>query len=313
MDVGAKIGYIFLDLLLPILVGYGLRRTALEARFFDRLIELALVVVYPLLGVLSFWGIRITPDLLWLLVFGVLLHAVPGLLAYGRVKQKYTAPADEGSYLLAGILSNHLTLGGLSVYILFGPTAFAYVQLASVPQSFILFLFCFPLAQYYQRCSSGVCTEQRVSWRKILLHRNQVGIVGVLLGMALNGTGLTRPAAVVPVFDLLVHAGAWLSLLPVGHSVDFAAMRRHWLATWDMGVIKFLATPLIVGAAGALLLEEKLMRDTLLVLACAPVAINAVITVRLHRLNLPSVMANFVATTTIYLLIVYPLLFWWLR
>jgi len=34
---------------------------------------------------------------------------------------------------------------------------------------------------------------------------------------------------------------------------------------------------------------------------------------QLHQLNMPIAMANFVLTNTVYLLVVYPLLFIWLR
>ena len=304
----------FVDLILPMIVGYVLRqRSNLSERFYDRLIEATLVIVYPLLGVLSFWVIRVDATLLWLPLFGVLIHVIPGLLVYLRVKNKYEAFTDQGSYLMAGILSNHLTLGGLSVYILFGATGYAYVQLFVLPQSFILFLICFPLAQYYQRRSTGRCMQNTISWRGILFHRNQLGIVGVFVGLLFNGLAIERPVAAAALFDLLVHIGAWLSLVPVGYSIDFMEMRNHWRDTWDMAVIKFILTPIIIAVFCTYFVDEELMRQTLLVLSFGPVAINAVIAVRLHRLNLHIVMANFVFTTTVYLTIIYPVLFLWLR
>jgi len=302
------------DLIVPLLIGYLLQRNnLLSRRYYDAMIKTALLVVYPLLAVMSFWAIRIDNNLLWLPVFGVVLHVVPGLLAYTNVNSLYSHAADRGSYLLSAILSNQLILGGISVYILYGETGFAYVQLAVLPQSFILFLVCFPLAQYYQHELDGGLTPQQIAWRSIIFNRNQIGVLGILAGIILNKMGVKRPEFGNSLFDLFVHVNAWLSLIPVGHSIRFTELRDYLSAAWRMVSIKFVLTPLIIAGLAALTVDNYHIKKTLLVLAFAPTAVNAVITVRLHNLNLAMVMAHFVLTTALYLLIVYPILFIFLR
>ena len=296
------------------IVGYWFQRKNLfPPGFYEALIKIALQVVYPLLAIMSFWVIHIEKNLLWLPVFGVFLHIVPGLLAYGNVNKKYSKPADRGSYLLSAILSNQLVVGGISVYILYGETGYAYVQLAVLLQGLILFLVCFPLAQYYQRCGDGSEEKYHIAWKSIFFNRNQIVVLGIIIGIILNKSGIERPAFGGSMFDLMVHMNAWMSLIPVGYSIRFRELHWHLKESWSMVSIKFILTPLIIAGLSALLLKDYLMRNTLLVLAFNPTAINAVITVRLHNLNLAMVMTNFMLTTVLYLLIVFPILFVCLR
>lgn len=309
-----KIIFFIGDLVIPLLVGILLQRNNIFSRkFYDSLINLALLVVFPLLSVMSFWVISIDLNMLWVPLFGVLLHVVPGLLAYPLINRKYSNPADRGSFILSAILSNHLLVGGISAYLLFGETGFAYVQLAVLPQGIVLFLICFPLARYYQNSGEGGGSKQAVTLWSIFFNRNQIGLLGIIAGVLLNKSGIERPAIGSSFFDLLVHLNAWMSLVPVGHAIRFNEIRSHLKDTFSMGVIKFALTPLVIAGLSALLLENALMRNSLLVLAFTPTAINAVITVRLHNLNLALVMANFVMTTLFYVLIVYPILFVCLR
>ena len=200
-----------IDLIIPLLVGYWFQRKNLfPPGFYESLIKIALQVVYPLLAIMSFWTIHIDKNLLWLPLFGVFLHIVPGILAYCNVNRKYSNPADRGSYLLSAILSNQLVVGGISVYILYGETGYAYVQLAVLLQGLILFLVCFPLAQYYHRCGFGSDGEYQITLRSIFLNRNQIGVLGILLGIILNVSGLERPTLGGSLFNLMVHVNAWI-------------------------------------------------------------------------------------------------------
>lgn len=275
----------------------------------DSMIKIALFVVYPLLAIMSFWVIRIDSDLLWLPIFGVFLHVVPGLLAFANKNRLYSHPSDRGSYIISAILSNQLILGGISVYILYGETGYAYVQLAVLLQGLILFLICFPIAKYYQNIASEGVTTKHISWWSIIFNINQVGVVGILAGIILNKMGVPRPAVGTSLFDMLVHINAWFSLIPVGVSIRFSELRCYLRDSWALISIKFIFTPLIIAGLAALVINDIYIKRTLLVLAFSPTAINAVITVRLHNLNLPMVMANFILTTSFYLLCVYPILF----
>lgn len=312
MDIGTKIAYFFVDLLLPLAIGYCCRRrTKLDEGFFQRMMNLGMLLVYPVLALLGFWATRLDSELIWLPVLGLVASVIPGAFAYFRAKAKYAASLDQGSYVMAATMSNTLTLGGISAFIIYGETGFAYVQLITLLGTLYLFLFCFPLAGWYA-ARGGEGAGERLSLAAVVFSRNQLPAVGLLIGAALYYGGIPRPAWAGAIFDPFVHIGAWLSLIPVGHSADFRAMRQYWLGIADMNVIKFVVTPLFTYLIARLVVSDPVALNAVLITASTPTAIFSVIAVKMHRLNVHITMAAFVLTTAVYLLVVYPLEFLWL-
>lgn len=311
MDITAKVAYFAVDLLLPLAAGYALRRQSrLDDEFFQRLMRLSIVTVYPVLALLGFWATRLSLELMWLPLLGVVLSIIPGVIAVFRARTKYADPLDQGSYVMAATLSNTLTLGGVSAFIIYGETGFAYVQLITLFSSLFLFLVCFPLAGWYAHGGRG--GGEGLSWAAVLLSPNQLPALGLVIGALLFYAGVPRPAWAAAVFDPLVHLGAWMTLVPVGFSADFGEMRQYWLGTLDLTLVKFVATPALTYLAGMLVLSDPVALNTLLLVASTPTAIFAVVAVKFYRLNIHVTMAAFVLTTTVYLLLVYPLQFLWL-
>lgn len=91
--------------------------------------------------------------------------------------------------------------------------------------------------------------------------------------------------------------------------MDFEEMKKYWRGTIDLIPIKFIATPFLTYFFAKLVISDVKILNTIIVLASAPTAINAVITVKLHNLNLNIAMASFVLTTAVFIFIVYPVLF----
>ncbi|MDU2065061.1 MAG: AEC family transporter [Sporomusaceae bacterium] len=305
-----KLLYFVVDVILPLCVGYLLRRfSAGRQAFFDKVIVVNLLVVYPFLTILSFWQMKISMHMLYLPILGVIMSFVPAMIAYRGSKKKYPDPLDQGSYMLAATLSNTLTLGGLVAFILYGEPGYAYTVLILLFGNLILFLFCFPMAQHYYDLSKGD-KSHRISWKKILWNRNQLPTLSVFVGLGLSISGFERPAFFEWIFQALVHVGAWTALIPVGYAMDFGQIRSHWRQTADLLWVKFIATPLILFVMAYPFVEEKVALYTLLVISSTPTAINAVLTARLYRLNIHIATASFVLTTGFYLFLFVPILFW---
>ena len=299
-----------LDLLLPIAIGYLLKRQSyLRDEFFNKMILNNILVVYPLLSFLCFWVLPLSRELIWLPVMGVLMGLVPGMIATWRSKQKYTSPLDQGGYVMSAILSNLGTIGGLCVFLLYGETGYAYQQLVVLSQYILMFMFCYPLAQrYYEQAQNNV-REHSVSIRSVLFSRNQLAVVGILLGVVLQLADIERPAYLSGVSSFLVHLGAWTALIPVGYSMDFARIRTHYRELVDLAVIKFAISPLLLYLIAFLLIDNDIMRYALVILSFTPTAVNAVITARIYGLNLHLTMAAFISTTLLFLILIYPALF----
>lgn len=308
MDIKVKLLYIFLDLVCPLTLGYLCRcRQTWGEKFFRNMIDFNIFLLYPVLSILSFWVLHLTAELMWLPVFGVVLGIIPGVAAYAGLKRKYHDPLERGSYLLSAILSNFGTLGGLCAFILFGEIGYAYVQLTVVPQNFVLFLFCFPLAQYYyQQSLQGA--NYKVDPVQIFFNRNQLPVLGLLLGIVLNYCALPRPEFLGRIFDPLVHLGAWTALMPIGFSIELAEMKRYYRHILDLVPIKFVLTPILSYLMARLVIRDETTIHTLIVIASTPTAINAVVTAKIHNLNVNVAMAAFVVTTALFVLVVFPVL-----
>lgn len=312
MDLQTKLIYLFVDLIIPLVIGNACRRQArLDQDFFRRMIMFNICAVYPFLTLLTMWKLQLNYALAWLPLIGVLICVIPGGLAYLRVDAKFSSELDKGSYMLSAILSNTATLGGLCAYIMFGEVGFAYTQMVVMLQNVVMFMFCFPLAQYYYQKSIGASFD-RQSVTKLFLNRNQLPVVGMAIGLLLNLVGIGRPAQLEAVIDPLVHLGAWTALLPIGYAIDTLGMRTYYGALKDLIPIKLVFTPAAAYLIARALFQDEVIVKTIVILAAMPTAINTVIAVQIHRLNIDIATAAFVLTTAACIVVELPLLFFWL-
>jgi predicted permease len=307
-----KLLYLFIDLILPLAIGNLCRyQSKLDKNFFQRLVVLNVCVIYPVLSVLTLWALSLQYSLIWLPLIGVLLCAIPGLAAYFRLKNKFHSELDKGSYILSAILSNTTTLGGLCAYILYSEAGYAYAQMIVLLQNVVMFMLCFPLAQYYyQKSVGGSFSEQSLS--ALLVNRNQLPVVGMAIGVILNLTGIIRPVAFESMVDPLVHIGAWTALIPIGYAIDAAGMRKHYSELLDLIPIKFILTPAAAYLISSLLIADEIILNTIVILAAMPTAISTVIAVQVHKLNINIATAAFVLTTAVFIGIELPVLLIWL-
>jgi predicted permease len=312
MDIKTKLLYLALDLIIPIILGYICRqRQWLSEKSCNKMILVNILILSTLLSVLSFWVLPLKPELIWLPLFGILLSIIPGGAAH-FVIHKYHSGLDKGSYLASAMLSNIGTLGGLCAFILFGEPGFAYSQIISLFQGLVLFLYCFPMAQYYRQISINDYNKQhKVSLTSLFFNRNQLPVLGLVGGMVLYISGVPRPDLFSEIFTPLIHISAWTSLIPVGYSINFSAMKPYYTSILGLLPIKFVITPLLAYLIAYFLFNDQIILDSILLLASAPVGINAIVTARLYNLNLPLAGAAFLLTTTLYLIVIYPALCCW--
>ena len=98
---------------------YGSRVCVPAKRWLDEkqcniLIRVNITIITTLLTTLTFWVLPIKPHLMLLPVFMVLNAFIPvGVIFLFHRQRKFTSMADQGSYILAALLTNLGTLGGL--------------------------------------------------------------------------------------------------------------------------------------------------------------------------------------------------------
>lgn len=309
MSIIIKLTYLFVDLLFPLALGYGLRhRSWFSEKICDRLIKANIIYLCTVLSFFSSWVLPLKTELIWLPLFGILLSLIPGLAAYGLSRHKYQSGLETGSYLASAMLSNVGTLGGICVFVLFGEAAFAYTQIVAMFQNLVLFLVCFPMAHFYQRRENPHGPLEHLNLAGLFFSRNQLPVLGLLAGILLYSFDVPRPVFLDQIFTPLVHLSAWTALIPVGFSINFMAMRRYYGSILDLVPIKFIITPLVSLIIARHLFSDPVVLNTILVLASVPTGINAIVTARLYHLNLHVSGAAFVLTTAVFLTLIYPLL-----
>lgn len=311
----SRLVYVFTDLIAPLIVGYFLhRKKLLPDKFTNLLIKFNVIVIYTLLTLLSFWVLPLTRDLLFLFPFGALYVIVPGIIGALTFAKFHKSLLNRGAYVISAMLSNIGTLGGVCAFILYNEEGFAYTQIIGSCQNILLVLVCFPLAQYYHEkhfASNNV--EHSQKWWQSLFSVNQMSILGIMAGLILNATGIARPEIFSDIFQGLIHFGAWTSLLPVGFLLNFSHTKYYYTRVWDLAILRFLIMPAFIYFASRILFSDQILLNTLLICAMAPTAINAVLTSRLYKLNVNLAITSFIMTTAIFLLVLFPALFFILK
>lgn len=311
MDLLTKALYLFVNVVLPLVVGFLCRRQSkLDKDFFRRMILINICGITPFLSLLTLWTLPLNFSLIWLPFIGVMYCVVPGIAAYFRAENKFASELDKGSYVLSAMLSNTTVLGGLCAFVLYGEKGFAATQMLVMLQNVVMFSLCFPLAQYYYEKSVGG-TIDRKFFSAALFSRTQLPAVGTAIGIALNLSGAVRPALAGLAVDPLVYIGAWTALVPIGHSIDTDGMRQYYSQLLDLLPIKFILTPAAAYVIASFLLADATIVNTVVILAAMPTAINTVIAVQLHKLNVHIATAAFVFTTAVFIVAVLPALLAW--
>ena len=300
--------YVGTDLIAPLIAGYiAYQRGLISDARCNAVIRFNIIVMATLLALLSFWVMPLSKSLLWLPLFSALFMLVPGAIARLTFARRHREPLSRGAYYMSAMLTNIGTIAGLSAFILYDEAGFAYVQIVSSFQVGLLVLVCFPLAAMFRAQGAADAHRVHLSVRELFLTPNQVPILGLLAGLSLNFLGVERPAVFGAAFQSLVHVGAWTALFPVGCLVDFSRARLYIKNTADLVPLRFLLTPLIFFGLCRLLFDDPVLIGSLLLIAAAPTAINAVLTARLYKLNVDLTVASFLVTTVLYLLLFYPL------
>jgi hypothetical protein len=297
----------FADLVLPVTVGFLLRRApGIKARTIDRMMLVQLFVLLPIATALSFWVVSLDTALIWLPLIGVLMILLPGAVGFSYFRSRFQDPLEQGSFLLSVMLANRGVVGAISLFILFGETGYAYAQLTMMLAAPVLYLICFPMAQYFGQAGKQE-KEYRVSFRSLFFHPRQLPLLGILVGLALNLSELPRPKPLGAALPFLIHLGAWLFLVPVGHSFDPIRIRHYIFKIWDVLAIRHVLTPALLAFLGYLIGYRGTVLACIVVLAGCPVAINAVVVSKLFSLKPDLASSGFILSTSIYLVFLFPM------
>lgn len=311
-DSEMRILYVLTDLIAPLVAGYFIhQRKWISDAMMNRVIRFNIIVIYTLLSLLSFWVLKIDWELALVPLFGFFLILFPGAVGQIFFARHYPNPLDRGAYLVSAMLANIGTLGGVCAFILYSEQGFAYSQIIGTCQNVALVLLIFPLSQYFYLKATGSTRKSSPlrDFCNLFFSWNQICLLGMAAGIYLNLHGIKRPDFLTPAFVWLVHVSAWFAMLPVGYLIDFRHARPYILATKSLYFIRFVVTPAATCLLAYFAFDSATIQNSMLIFASCPTAINAVIAARLYKLNIDLPVASFLATTALYLVLFFPVLF----
>jgi len=320
MDISDAILKFGSGLVLPLLIGWLLRgRMPISDAVLDRIMAWNLYLLVTGLGVLSMWVLVLDRSLIWIPLIAVASSLVAGVAGMGRARLAFNDAASRGAFVVSAMISNRNTAGTLTVFLLLGEAGYAHSRLFVAVNWPFLFLVVYPVAGWYQQrmleanqadASDAAKLPKRKAMRgwKLLLNLNNIPILGLVVGLCLNASGLHRPAAFADIVPWLVFLNMWLFLVPLGYSIDVGAIRGQRLDWLGIFAIKFVLTPLAAFAMGWAAGLSPIALATVVILAFSPSAIQAVLGARIFGLNHHLAMGIFVITMAGFLLLAVPVI-----
>ena len=287
---------ILLWMTLPVAGGYAywqasLRRRpggdALASSIARILSQTAILALASPLSFLLFWVAHIPAGrALALPLVGLFVHVFGGVACWAIARAARREPPVRGAYWLAGASSNVLTFGGIVTILLLrteadphAERALAELALYRIFEAPFYFLVVWPLA------ASISATGEKPSFRQAFRPVTVVPLLGVVLGWALNLTGVRRPAMFDGLAEMLVKANVVLLGITVGLTLRRAAPGRHLGSCFAMSGVKFALVPGVSAFLAWLLGFRGVTLQVVAVCASMPVAFMAVVASNLLRLD----------------------------
>ena len=304
----SRLSLLFIDIFFPWIFGYFIGHSRFKNdNLCKHLLTFNMVVFWPVINIFSMWVLKLDIALLWLPVLGLISYLAPGLVGWVMSKRRYSNPLDQGSYLLAAIMPNNITIGMIAAFILYGEQGVAISQMMSAVAVPISFLICYPLAEYYAHLGKVEGAKRPTVWN-LIVSKNQLPLIGLIFGLCLNFSGISRPEVFGDVVAVFVHVSAWAFLFPVGHSMKFSAMKQYLPISIEMLSYKFLITPIAVALSVYFLFSDPTIIGTAIVIGFSPVAIFSIVISQIYHLNYHMAITGVLVSHVVFSIIIFPLL-----
>jgi predicted permease len=310
----------FAIILFGLLVGYGIQvlvnRNAITLPVpIDQLRKLlqktALLFVNPVAIVGALWVVNVESLRLAALPFnGLFAILAGGALALAAAKMLRLEPRKTGAMYGCGSFTNIGSIGALICFIFLGEQGFALVPIYKIFEELSYYSIGFPIAKYYSRSQE----KERVLDRIKSLGKDPfilVALSSILLGGALNWSGIQRPEFLRSVVSIFVPLMTVFLLSSIGLALKFRRVREYLRECLAVSIIKFFFVPLLASSLAYVLgfgkLDHGLPLKVVIILSSMPVAFIALIPPSIYDLDLDLANSCWFFTTAL-LIIILPLL-----
>ncbi len=303
-----------------LLLGYVLQIMALKG-----IISLPLVRLRRLLqkiGLLFFMSVSFVAAIWVVRVENLRIAALPflcllaltegGILALAAARWFKMTRKQTGAYIVCGSFTNLGSVGGLLALVFLGEPGFALIPLYKLFEEMFYYTVGFPVAKYYSQEAGGgdtLAARLKRTFSDVFII---TALASVILGTALNLSGLPRPGFMAAVTAVFVPAGTLLLLISIGLAMRLGSIRDYLKEGAAIAFIKSLLVPLTMGlAAWALGLKDidgGLPFKVVLITASMPSAFVALVPPSIYDLDIDLANAAWLVSTA-SLIIVLPALY----
>ena len=203
----------------------------------------ALLFLNPIAIVGALWVVNIESILLAALPFnGLFAILAGGALALAAARLLQLEPRKTGAMVGCGSFTNIGSIGALVCFIFLGEQGFALVPIYKIFEELSYYSIGFPVAKYYSRSQE----KERPMERIRSLGKDPfilVALSSILIGGALNWSGIQRPEFLRTVVSIFVPLMTVLLLTSIGLALKFRRVGAYLKECLAVSTIKFFFVP----------------------------------------------------------------------
>ncbi len=285
-------------ILIGLAAGQLLRKQVKENRIKDtipvgkyiRIVQVtALLGINPFIAMGAFWVAKLDDaKYIALPVLGISALALGGILGFGASKLLKHDRRQAGSMFVSGSFTNIGNFGGLICFAFFGESSYAFVSMYKLFEDVSYFLVGYPIAKLHGRVVEDV-RKQNPLVRILTDPFIMTYLVSILLGVALNASGMARPGFYRDANEVLIPLSSFLLVVSVGYNMRFNAVGGYLKECFSIAIIKFAVIPAVIASSAYFLgigtLQDGLILKVITVLSAMPPAFNSLIPPQIYDLD----------------------------
>ncbi len=246
--------------------------------------------------VVSFADIRV----IFLPVIGAGALLLGGLLGITVATVMKKDGPQKGVLFCCGSFTNIGSIGALVAFVFLGEMGFGLVALYKMFEEIVYYTIGFPIARY----CSGVKNEATFLHRILEISRDpfvRAAFGAFICGLALNLSGIPRPAFFETLNSFFVPCGTFILLVSIGLGMRFSSVGNYLVEGFIISLIKFVAIPLIAVTTAYALgfdnINDGLPLKVVLIASSMPVAFTALVAASIYDLDLDLANSCWLITT----------------
>lgn len=251
----------FVPFLLALALGFAYKRIGIFGQTDGRVIaRLVVNVTFPAVAFSALYRATLTPDVLFLPLFGLLIPLTGMGITYG-VGRRIRLPDHEMGVFLCNAGVTNLAFFLFPIFQqLYGFEALTHLVIFDTGNALMAFLVTFAVARYYGSRNKG---QIAMNWRGLLL---SPPLMVLPLALILNAADVALPDSVARLLDVAANANTLLTMITLGIYIE---PRLYKLRLVALGLVMRFGVGLLLGLLVATLLNLTGLNRLIVIMGAA--------------------------------------------